>query len=178
MDKPAKKKTYVLMLALVISLLVLDQASKRLAVELFPVTEDAELLDARGPLLDLGLAYNPGMPLALGDVVGNMDQGPWEWFFPLWVLTMIGMMWVSLLPKLPVALLTAGALGNVLEKFATGTVVDFIIIRLPDRTIIGNLADLMIVGCFAILVALLAMGRLRARNFGIYWFEEKGPAGG
>jgi len=108
------------------AVVVLDQASKALAELYLERYESLSLL----PFFDLTLAYNRG---AAFSILSN--AGGWQriFFVVLTVIIVVYLLgWLWRLPKggwvLPagLSLVIGGALGNLIDRIATGAVVDFL----------------------------------------------------
>ena len=129
MSSPAPRNALALMLPwLVLAVLVgvLDQVTKQLVLanlhrgEMIPVTG----------FFDLVLVYNTGAAFSF-----LADAGGWQkWFFATLAFAISGLMaWMLARTSrhdwrqaLPLALVIGGAIGNVIDRFRHGHVVDFI----------------------------------------------------
>jgi signal peptidase II len=110
-----------------VAVIALDQATKALILSAFRPGEEKALL----PVLSLVLAFNPGAAFSfLAGATG------WQrWLFTgvalaacvlmLWLLRRGGSRWLSA----GLALIIGGALGNLWDRLAIGTVVDFVLVH-------------------------------------------------
>lgn len=106
-------------------LIVLDQASKLAVLNRFLLGERLEL----APFFNLILTYNPGA--AFSFLAG---AGGWQkWFFvalalgiSAWIVLLLRKHSQEFLLPLALSLIMGGALGNVIDRFAYGAVVDFL----------------------------------------------------
>ncbi len=110
-----------------IAVIALDQATKALILASLRPGEEKALL----PVLSLVLAFNPGAAFSfLAGATG------WQrWLFTivaiaacalmLWLLRRGGSRWLCA----GLALITGGALGNLWDRLAIGTVVDFVLVH-------------------------------------------------
>ena len=165
------RKRVLTLISLIVVLVAVDQISKTAALDLLPRIGLAGALECE-PGLGLGVVLNHGGPLGL-DLFDEGNALAWRWLFPLCALSMLSILWISQLPKFPIAVMTAGGLSNLGEMMLSGSVVDFIVIKLPDRAHVANLADFMVLFAFVMLVGMAVTGGIRARHFGIKWFEKE-----
>ena len=109
-----------------IVVVVLDQVTKALA--------EAYLIEYRSvsvlPLFNLTLLYNTGAAFSF-----LSDAGGWQRWFFVFLSTVVSIViyrWLRLLPAherataIALALVLGGAVGNLIDRLATGRVVDFI----------------------------------------------------
>lgn len=106
--------------------IVLDQVAKHWVVGHFQVYERAQVL----PFFNLTLAYNPGAAFSF-----LADAGGWQrWFFTFVAVCAVGLILIWLtrlqaaekLQGAALALILAGALGNLYDRVQLGHVVDFL----------------------------------------------------
>jgi len=118
-------KGFVGWMALAALVVVLDQASKLVILRVFQLGERLELT----AFFNLILTYNPGA--AFSFLAG---AGGWQkWFFVILALTISGWI-VHMLYRQPqlrlqsaaLSLIMGGALGNAIDRFIHGAVVDFL----------------------------------------------------
>ena len=126
MSKLAFKHSGLVWLWLALLVLVLDQASKQLALSALEYARPVSLL----PVFDLTLLYNKGA--AFSFLAG---QPGWQrWFFSLVAIVVGGYLlhWLSRTPKtdrllsVALVLILGGAVGNLIDRLWLGHVVDFI----------------------------------------------------
>ncbi|GKT12511.1 MAG: signal peptidase II [Thiomicrorhabdus sp.] len=118
--------TALVTLWIAIVVVVLDQVTKYLAVTNLTFAEPVAVM----PYLNWTLAYNYGAAFSF-----LADMGGWQrWFFAglATVVSVVLIVWLSRLPKLLTAevwginLILGGAIGNVIDRFLEGRVTDFI----------------------------------------------------
>lgn len=142
-------------------IVVLDQATKRLAVEMLDLYHPVPLM----PLLNLTLMYNEGAAFSF-----LSDAGGWQrWFLAGVALVMSVVLVVWLLRLGPherlmaaaLSLVTGGAVGNLIDRLSAGRVVDFVDFYVGDwHWPAFNVADSAItVGVVLLLLASLREGR-------------------
>ncbi len=113
-------------LSLTLLVLVLDQASKRLASTWLVYGQPVEVL----PVFDLTLLHNTGAAFSFLATAGGWQR----WFFALIALAISAylLFWLRNTPAsarrlcLALALILGGALGNLIDRVLLGYVVDFI----------------------------------------------------
>ena len=150
-------------LAIAALVLVLDQLTKAWILSRFRLGERMEVIPG---LFDLILVYNPGAAFSF---LANHD-GWQRWFFIgiglaasafiLWLLARHGS---QRLFAFALSLILGGAIGNVIDRFVHGQVVDFLLVHWRDRWYFPafNVADSAItVGA----VLLILDELLRVRN--------------
>lgn len=113
-------------LALTLLVLVFDQWTKQLAETQLSYARPVEVL----PILNMTLHYNTGAAFSF-----LADHGGWQrWFFSaiatvmsvvllVWLLRLVREQWVL---AMSLALILAGAVGNLVDRLRLGHVVDFI----------------------------------------------------
>jgi signal peptidase II len=115
-----------------VAVLVLDQASKLWVDAAFELYERVEVM----PGLNLTLVYNRGAAFSL-----LSDAGGWQrWFFAIFALVVSAVILVWLrrvvredrLQGSGLALVLAGAIGNVWDRLQHGHVIDFIDVHYGD----------------------------------------------
>ena len=118
--------TALITLWIAVVVIVLDQYTKYLAVTHLTFAEPVAVM----PYLNWTLAYNYGAAFSF-----LADMGGWQrWFFAglATVVSVVLIVWLSRLPKLLTAevwginLILGGAIGNVIDRFLEGRVTDFI----------------------------------------------------
>jgi signal peptidase II len=120
-------------LPLTLGVIVLDQFTKQLIVDRFEYAERLTLL----PVLDLTLVYNTGAAFSF-----LADASGWQrWFFATLALVVgaVIVVWMRRLKarsqwmlSCALALILAGALGNVIDRIRLGHVIDFILVHWDD----------------------------------------------
>jgi len=128
MNDNLKKTSASVWLALSLVMMSLDQWTKHLALDALKI-EGNELVFIDG-IWNWKLAFNPGSAFSF-----LANAGPWaHWFFVVMLVGVSVVLTVMLgkIPRnqwrdaLPYALIIAGALGNLIDRFRFGKVVDFI----------------------------------------------------
>ncbi|MBS1196230.1 MAG: lipoprotein signal peptidase [Proteobacteria bacterium] len=118
-------KTLVRWLGLAFLIVLLDQVSKLAILRNFNLGDRLELTS----FFNLILTYNPGA--AFSFLAG---AGGWQkWFFvvlalgiSVWIIVMLKEHGEEFLLSLALTLVMGGAIGNVIDRFAYGAVVDFL----------------------------------------------------
>ena len=113
-------------------IIVIDQASKLWAVASLQLYQSIEVL----PFFNLTLVHNPGAAFSF-----LSDASGWQrWFFVVLasVISVVILVWMRRLaaserrPAVALALILGGAVGNVLDRFQHGYVIDFIDVYYRD----------------------------------------------
>ncbi len=112
-------------LALAVVILVFDQLTKYLVAQSFTVGQAVELT----PFFNLVLVYNPGAAFSF-----LSDQSGWQrWLFvgialaaSAWIVYLLRKYPHERLFALALALVLAGATGNVIDRILYGAVIDFL----------------------------------------------------
>ncbi|WP_084630237.1 signal peptidase II [Patulibacter americanus] len=140
-------------LAVAVVVLILDQLTKRLAVEAVPRGTSEQFL----PLIDLVHVRNEGV--AFSSFAGQ------PWIVGLLVVAALAALtWWFLRNRtvrfawLAAGMLAGGAIGNVLDRIIEGAVIDFL---KPPNWPAFNLADMAIVGGMALLVIVVELENRR-----------------
>lgn len=151
---PGSRRLIALFWTLCVTVLVLDQVTKALALRLL---DEGDRVEVVGDILQLRLVFNPEAAFGLG--VGMT-----------WLLTLVAVVVVAVVVRVSrrlgsrgwavaLGLMLGGALGNLVDRlfrepgFARGHVVDFL--ALPNWPVF-NVADSAIT-CAAVLVVLLGL---------------------
>lgn len=140
---------------LVISIIIilLDQASKLLVKAKFAIGESVSVL---GEFLRLTYIENPGMAFGI--------RFAGRWFFTIFSLiaSLILIFYIiklrreRLMVRFPLALILGGAIGNLIDRFLYGQVVDFIEVSVGSyRWPVFNAADSAVTVGMIMLIALL-----------------------
>ncbi len=151
--------TYRVWVALAVALAVVDQATKLWAESRLDLHQSVELL----PFLSLTLGYNPGAAFSfLGDAAG------WQRWFLAGVAAAISIYLIFWLRRLDrghlwlssgLALVLAGALGNLVDRLRLGYVVDFIHLHYGGfHWPIFNVADIAITLGAGVVIVLFLFG--------------------
>ncbi|MCX9157109.1 signal peptidase II [Niveibacterium sp. 24ML] len=145
--------------------IVLDQITKLAVLRTLKFGESIPYTD----FFQLVLVYNPGAAFSF-----LADQPGWQkWFFIVLALVISGWLMVMLkhhanerLQPLSFALIIGGALGNVIDRFAYGAVVDFLYFHIGRYGWPAfNVADSAItVGAVLMVVAQFVAGRQPAEE--------------
>jgi len=135
---------------------VLDQASKLWLLEVFRLGERGRVVIA--PVLDLQLTWNPGISYGL-----LQQTGIGRWVLLAVSVAAVLLLWVwlarahSQLSAIALGLIIGGAVGNAIDRFAYGAVVDFALfhVQIGGNTYnwyVFNLADVAILAGVAALL--------------------------
>jgi signal peptidase II len=148
-----------------VAVLALDQLTKSLIVRHVPLYSSIKLL----PVLDLSLRYNKGAAFSFLEGASGWQR----WFFTGLALAIAGviLVWMRRLEagrqwllSLSLALILAGALGNMIDRLRLGRVVDFIVAHWHHAEFPAfNIADSSItIGAALLLLDALLEGRRAA----------------
>jgi signal peptidase II len=145
-------------LAVGITVLVVDQLTKRLAVGAIPRGGSEELL----PVLDIvhvrndGVAFSSfaGQPWIVGLLVVGALAALTVWFLRN---RTVKLAWLA------AGMLAGGAIGNVLDRIVEGAVIDFL---KPPHWPAFNIADMAIVGGMVLLVVVVELENRRNQSSG------------
>ena len=154
--RPSRRPLVLVLLALAVTVLVVDQLSKVWAVANLTEGERTPLL---GDLLGLSLLYNPGAALSIATGM--------TWIFTVAAIV-VSVVILRVANRLgsrgwtvALGLLLGGAVGNLLDRLlrppgiARGHVVDFIAY---GDLFVGNIADIAIVAAAGLVVVLTLRG--------------------
>tara|TARA_B100000530_G_scaffold326940_1_gene266169 strand:- start:967 stop:1434 length:468 start_codon:yes stop_codon:yes gene_type:complete len=140
-------------LSFVLSIIVLDQWSKNLAITLLREYERSDFLS----FLDFILIYNKGIAFSLFDFQSGMQT------LPLIIITFIAIAFFifllvrnewSKIEEIGILLIIGGAIGNFIDRVTQGSVTDFILVYYNDFYFPAfNLADSFIT--FGIIILLI-----------------------
>jgi len=141
MGAPAPRSRLAAWLAIAALIIVADQVTKVAVDKLFAYGERLPLL----PVLDLTLLYNRGAAFSF---LAGAD-GWQRWFFTILALGVSGfIVWMlsrhghQRLFSWALTLILGGALGNVIDRFIHGHVIDFVLVHYGDWFFPAfNLAD-------------------------------------
>ena len=127
---------WIWLIALVV---IVDQGSKWIAERSLPFGETIEVL----PILSLYRTYNTGIAFSM-----FAGAGPWLLIAAMLAITAAVLyLWARAeeggrLAAAGYALIVGGALGNLIDRFVHGYVIDFLLLHFGDRTLfVFNLAD-------------------------------------
>lgn len=132
MNALKQPKTAVL-LGLIVAILIADQLTKQVAEHLLHYGQPIEVL----PFLNWTLLYNPGAAFSF-----LSDAGGWQrWFFLVVsvVASIVFFVWMLRLPlqqtlmRYSLALIVAGAVGNLIDRALFGHVIDFISVHWQSK---------------------------------------------
>ena len=124
-------KLILFRLSLVLSIIVLDQWSKNLAIALLGEYERTNLLT----FLDFTLIYNKGIAFSLFDFQSGMQT------LPLIIITFIAIAFFifllirnkwSNIEEIGILFIIGGAIGNLIDRVTQGAVTDFILFYYND----------------------------------------------
>ena len=130
--------------ALIILLVVLDLFSKDYAANNFLFAQSYTTFI---PFIDFLLIYNSGIAFGIFDGYGNLAS---NLLLVITIFILIYLIRLLVKEKVPIAkfalsLITAGALGNIIDRFIDGKVTDFLHLELGSFSFfIFNLADAFI----------------------------------
>lgn len=121
----ASRRALMRWLVLAAGIIIVDQLSKIAILRSLHLGERIEI----SSFFNLVLAYNPGAAFSF-----LADAGGWQkWFFvvlalavSVWIAFMLRQHAQQRLLALALSLVLGGALGNVIDRFAYGAVVDFL----------------------------------------------------
>lgn len=146
-----QKTRWWLLAAVLAFVLILDQVTKRIAIDALPLGFSVQPIPALAPYFQFTRSFNTGAAFGIlpqsGVILGLVAIG-----------VVIGMIWFyprlhSNRARIAIGLVCGGALGNVLDRFAYEAVVDFIHYQIPGViSNVSNLADHGIVFGVLILV--------------------------
>jgi signal peptidase II len=156
-------RSRLLALALAMVLLMLDQVTKMMVLTSPALAEGGVAVTS---YFNLVLVWNPGVSFGMLRQLGTELSGLIAVLTLLVVVILLGWLWrtTELLTALGIGLVIGGALGNVIDRWRFGAVVDFL-----DFHVAGwhwpafNLADCgIVVGAAVLLLDGLLAGRSRA----------------
>ncbi|HSD38739.1 MAG TPA: signal peptidase II [Rhodocyclaceae bacterium] len=120
-----KSKRFILWLMLAVLVIGLDQISKQVVLSHLTYGQSIQVTG----FFDLVLLYNPGAAFSF---LANHD-GWQRWFFIVlafvicsWLIVLVRKHQAETLQPLAFSLVIGGALGNVIDRFQIGAVVDFL----------------------------------------------------
>lgn len=158
------KKNYLFWIAALISL-VIDHVTKFLVVANFPLTVPAQSWALWQGIFHITYVTNDGAAFSL------FSNGGVNWLKWLSLAVSLGLMayaWFGLRlepwEQLGYGFILGGALGNGIDRFVSGHVVDFLDFRLINFPIF-NIADIFInVGIVCLLISLVKQGENNSNN--------------
>jgi signal peptidase II len=138
----ARKRDLAMVLA-GIFVIVLDQLTKSWVVQYFVVPNGRDSIPLLGPFLELAYVWNSGVAFSL------LSSDPIKFLFIALAIAVIGYLYWrnrengSLLLKFSFGLVVGGAIGNLIDRFRLGYVVDFIHFHIPGvfEFAVFNIAD-------------------------------------
>jgi signal peptidase II len=138
----ARKRDLIMILA-GLFVIVLDQLTKSWVVQYFGVPEGKPAISLLGPFLELAYVRNFGVAFSL------LSSDSIKFLFIALAIAVIGYLYWrnrengSLLLKFSFGLVVGGALGNLIDRFRLGYVIDFIHFHIPNifEFAVFNIAD-------------------------------------
>ncbi len=118
---------------LAVIMLIVDQVSKQMVVAMMDYRESIAVI----PFFNLTYVHNPGAAFSF-----LADQGGWQrWFFSgiAFVVSIVLVVWMAKTPKkdtfisIAFALILSGAIGNLIDRFMFGYVIDFLDFYVGDK---------------------------------------------
>ena len=126
-------------LSVIAATVAVDQATKALAETTLPIGERIDVL----PILDLYRVHNPGIAFSFLAEFGGVGLV----FLPLAITVVVLGLWLRSTEggrtvTVGFALIIGGAVGNLIDRFRYGHVIDFLLLHLGTWTLfVFNLAD-------------------------------------
>jgi signal peptidase II len=140
------RRRWIMLIAIIIPVLALDQITKRIVVDTLTLYETTRPIPALAPFFQLTRSENRGAAFGFLPVAG-------DFFLLLAIIIVIAL--IIYYPRLPekahitrvaFGLVVGGALGNALDRFEYGVVIDFIHYTIPGViSNVSNIADHAIV---------------------------------
>ncbi|HEX3269844.1 MAG TPA: signal peptidase II [Ktedonobacterales bacterium] len=138
----ARKRDLIMILA-GLFVIVLDQLTKSWVVQFFVVPNSRDPIPLLGPFLELAYVRNSGVAFSL------LSSDSIKFLFIALAIAVIGYLYWrnrengSLLLKFSFGLVVGGALGNLIDRFRLGYVIDFIHFHIPNvfEFAVFNIAD-------------------------------------
>jgi signal peptidase II len=155
----ARKRDLIMILA-GLFVIVLDQLTKSWVVQFFVVPNSRDPIPLLGPFLELAYVQNSGVAFSL------LTSDSIKFLFIALAIAVIGYLYWrnrengSLLLKFSFGLVVGGALGNLIDRFRLGYVIDFIHFHIPNvfEFAVFNIADSAISVGVVLLAFLLWQG--------------------
>jgi signal peptidase II len=155
----ARKRDLIMVLA-GLFVIVLDQLTKKWIVQYFVVPNGRDPIPLLGPFLELAYVQNSGVAFSL------LSSDSIKFLFIAIAIAVIGYLYWrnrengSLLLKFSFGLVVGGAIGNLIDRFRLGYVVDFIHFHIPNvfEFAVFNVADSAISVGVVLLAFLLWQG--------------------
>lgn len=155
----ARKRDLVMVLA-GLFVIVLDQLTKKWIVQYFVVPNGKDPIPLLGPFLELAYVQNSGVAFSL------LSSDSIKFLFIAIAIAVIGYLYWrnrengSLLLKFSFGLVVGGAIGNLIDRFRLGYVVDFMHFHIPNvfEFAVFNVADSAISVGVVLLAFLLWQG--------------------
>lgn len=126
-------------LSVIAATVAVDQASKVVAESALAIGERIDVL----PVLDLYRVHNPGIAFSFLSDFGGLGLT----LLPLAITVVVVGLWLrttegGAIVAVGFGLIVGGAIGNLIDRFRYGHVIDFLLLHLGDRTLfVFNLAD-------------------------------------
>ncbi len=139
-------RRWLLLIALIVAVLAVDQISKRIVVDTLRLGESVEPIPALGDVFQITRSQNSGAAFGFLSQAGDA--------FLIIAVVVVGVLLVyyqrvpanATLTRFGIGLVCGGALGNALDRIEYGSVVDFIHYQIPGViSNVSNLADHAIV---------------------------------
>ncbi|HEY7021747.1 MAG TPA: signal peptidase II [Ktedonobacterales bacterium] len=138
----ARKRDLIMILA-GLFVIVLDQLTKSWVVQYFVVPNRRDPIPLLGPFLELAYVQNSGVAFSL------LSSDSIKFLFIALAIAVIGYLYWrnrengSLLLKFSFGLVVGGAIGNLIDRFRLGYVIDFIHFHIPGvfEFAVFNIAD-------------------------------------
>jgi signal peptidase II len=155
----ARKRDLIMILA-GLFVIVLDQLTKSWVVQFFVVPNSRDPIPLLGPFLELAYVQNSGVAFSL------LSSDSIKFLFIALAIAVIGYLYWrnrengSLLLKFSFGLVVGGAIGNLIDRFRLGYVIDFIHFHIPNvfEFAVFNVADSAISVGVVLLAFLLWQG--------------------
>jgi signal peptidase II len=155
----ARKRDLIMVLA-GLFVIVLDQLTKSWVVQFFVVPNSRDPIPLLGPFLELAYVRNSGVAFSL------LSSDSIKFLFIALAIAVIGYLYWrnrengSLLLKFSFGLVVGGAIGNLIDRFRLGYVIDFIHFHIPGvfEFAVFNIADSAISVGVVLLAFLLWQG--------------------
>jgi signal peptidase II len=144
-------RRWILLFAIVITVLAVDQISKRIVADSLELYESVQPIPALSAVFQITYSENTGAAFGFLEQAGDV-------FLVVAVVVIVAMLFFypripdeSTMTRFAIGLIIGGALGNAIDRITSGAVVDFIHYQIPGViSNVSNLADHAIV--FGVLI--------------------------